>query len=144
MPSPNKPSQPKSRTLITLLQKIESLADLTEGAQSQEIFLKAGDILMKEGEGADHMYYLLSGSLGVRARHSDGSEKQIDTLTAETTVGELALMNSQKRTATVVALEDSNHQGDLGAVAGWHFDAHDGDQQCAPKCRRKSVYQFND
>jgi predicted acylesterase/phospholipase RssA/CRP-like cAMP-binding protein len=53
------------------------------------------------------MYLLLEGRLGVRLRHADGSETDLNELEPGAVVGEMALLTGQARTATVHALADA-------------------------------------
>lgn len=72
----------------------------------QEKNLNTSDILMREGDAADCFFIIIEGQLGI-TKQGEESEKehQITTLKAGEVVGELALIDNQKRSATVQALE---------------------------------------
>ena len=92
-------------TLQALVQKLSALSDIEE-AHLQLVDLMAGDVLFEQGDLADGIYILVAGMLGVRRRHEDGSETEIDRLDPGAVVGELALLSEQSRTATVYAVND--------------------------------------
>lgn len=66
--------------------------------------LDAGDVLVAEGEVADELYLLLSGRLEVCIR-AGGTEQTLTRLEAGSTVGEIALLAGDRRSATVRAVE---------------------------------------
>lgn len=102
--STNIPEQ-KRLTLQSLMQKLSSLS-AAEEARLQLIELEAGDTLFNQGDPGDSMYVLVAGVLGVRRRHEDGTESDIDKLSPGAIVGELALLSGQNRTATVYAVNN--------------------------------------
>ncbi len=70
----------------------------TEGS----LHLKSGDVLIEDGSESHYFYYIVNGKLGVFVK-----DKQVDILTPEDIfVGEMAFLNRNKRTATVIALSD--------------------------------------
>ncbi|MCA9969748.1 MAG: cyclic nucleotide-binding domain-containing protein [Anaerolineales bacterium] len=68
----------------------------------EEISLQPEETLIGEGEHGDCMYIIVEGSLRV---HSQG--QTIIVLDAGTTVGELAVLDPEPRTASVTAVSDS-------------------------------------
>jgi len=72
----------------------------------EELRLEAGEVLMRRGDAAEHMYLLLSGELSVE---SPGGEDQapLARIGAGELVGELAVLAGGARSATVRALEMS-------------------------------------
>jgi NTE family protein len=85
------------------------LGEPVRGALAAEcawLSLPGGAILFEEGDAGDALYLLVAGALGVRVR-----EDGIDTLIAEIrpgeTTGEMALLSGEPRSATIVALRDS-------------------------------------
>lgn len=66
--------------------------------------LAPGDVLMAEGDEADELYLLLSGGLEVTIG-ADGEEQTLTRLEAGSTVGEIALLAGDRRSATVRAVE---------------------------------------
>lgn len=97
---------------LTLQHLIASLSRLTSSAASADpdlrlIELRAGDILFEQGDDDDGLYLLLAGSLGVRVRHDEGAETEINRHAPGAIVGEMAAISGQKRTATVYAINDA-------------------------------------
>jgi SulP family sulfate permease len=67
----------------------------------------AGAAICCEGEDADRMWILIKGSVSIRLRSSpDRRNRRISGLAQGTTVGEIALIEGGKRSATAVADED--------------------------------------
>jgi SulP family sulfate permease len=65
-----------------------------------------GDIICREGEDGDRMWLLAKGSVSVRILLSNGrGYRRITSLARGTTLGEMALVESARRSATVVADE---------------------------------------
>lgn len=69
--------------------------------------LPAGEVLIREGEDADAAYILQSGALGVY-KMVEGVELLLAVLRPGSIVGEMALLDSGRRSATVRALQLSN------------------------------------
>jgi MFS superfamily sulfate permease-like transporter len=65
-----------------------------------------GDTICREGEDGDRMWLLAKGSVSVRLVLSDGrGHRRIASLARGTTIGEMALVESSRRSATIVADE---------------------------------------
>ena len=65
-----------------------------------------GEIICKEGEEGDRMWLLAKGSVSVRLISADGRQNiRIASLARGTTIGEMALVDSVRRSATIVADE---------------------------------------
>lgn len=67
--------------------------------------LGAGEILFREGDTADAMYVVVSGRLRA-TRDDDGQSRTIGDISRGETVGEMALLTGDVRSATVHALRD--------------------------------------
>jgi sulfate permease, SulP family len=66
----------------------------------------AGETICREGEDGDRMWLLAKGSVSVRLALGDGrGYRRITSLARGTTLGEMALVESSRRSATVVADE---------------------------------------
>lgn len=66
----------------------------------------AGETVCQEGEDGDRMWLLLKGSVSVRLSVGDhGGSRRVASLARGTTVGEMALVESSRRSATIVADE---------------------------------------
>ncbi|MFQ5443851.1 MAG: diguanylate cyclase domain-containing protein, partial [Nitrospinales bacterium] len=93
---------------IKLLQNVEFFSPLDESIQRKiigeckEVSLKPDEILFKEGEAADSMYLILSGLMAVF-----NENKTIALRTPGQYFGEMALIESKPRTASVKAVEPS-------------------------------------
>ena len=61
----------------------------------------AGTVVLREGEPGDHMYVVMEGELSIRI-----AGRTIATASAGEIVGEMALINSETRSASVVAETD--------------------------------------
>jgi NTE family protein len=81
------------------LQLIEALA--AEGEQRQ---LRRGEILIRQGEPSDALYFVLSGRFSV---HLDGVTGSISEIAQGQPIGEIGFFAGLPRTATVIALRDS-------------------------------------
>ncbi len=95
------------------LASIPMLRDLSDAlfsrivANAEVVALKRGDVVMREGEVPDCLYFVASGSLEVFRRQADGSITIIDFLSEGDCVGELALLLKDHRTASVRAWRDA-------------------------------------
>ena len=65
--------------------------------------LQPGDVLCREGEPPTGVYYIREGAVQVVAHAPDGQEMLLATLPAGSMVGELAVLDQEPRTATLVA-----------------------------------------
>ncbi|NJO36782.1 MAG: cyclic nucleotide-binding domain-containing protein [Rhizobiales bacterium] len=78
--------------------------------------LPAGEPLFHQGARGDALFVLVSGMLALTVTDHRGETRRIGYIHAGETVGELALMSGEPRTATVTALRDSTLFGlDQGA-----------------------------
>lgn len=76
-----------------------------EEVLSQRNFKRA-EMLCREGDAGDRMWLILKGSVSVRITTETGEERRIAGLGRGTTVGEMALIESSPRSATIVADEE--------------------------------------
>ncbi|HXH65346.1 MAG TPA: cyclic nucleotide-binding domain-containing protein [Mariprofundaceae bacterium] len=69
---------------------------------------KAGEVVVKEGESGDSFYLIRSGSVTVTTQGMNGGGQQVElgTMRDGEFFGEVALLTSKPRTATVVAASD--------------------------------------
>jgi CRP-like cAMP-binding protein len=74
--------------------------------EAEERALPARTVLLAEGEEADALWVLVSGSLTARARGKRPTARQLPAVHAPAYVGELGLLHGTPRTATVRARED--------------------------------------
>ena len=83
----------------------KTLKELTE--ELTWFSLPAGEPLFHQGAGGDALFVLISGMLSVTVNDHRGRSRRIGYIHAGETVGELALMSGEPRSATVTALRDS-------------------------------------
>ena len=107
----------------------------------QRIQLAEGDVLLRQGDPADHMFVLVAGELEVTVTSSEGNEVTLDRLAPGAVVGEMALVVAQKRSATVTATKASElvqlARADFEALAADHPDLVDAVvRQSGPRLQR--------
>ncbi|MEM9626848.1 MAG: patatin-like phospholipase family protein [Pseudomonadota bacterium] len=83
----------------------KTLNELTE--ELTWFSLPAGEPLFHQGASGDALFVLVSGMLSVTINDNRGEPRRIGYIHAGETVGELALMSGEPRSATVSALRDS-------------------------------------
>ena len=77
--------------------------DLLEVFKDSEdlVAFPAGAVILRQGEAGDHMFVVMEGELSILI-----GDKQIATASPGEIVGEMALINAETRSATVVAETD--------------------------------------
>jgi len=105
------PARPRSETIP--LAAIDLVKDLTadELAALEPLLVRrefpAGAVICSEGDDADRMWILTSGSASVRLRAAaPHATRRIASMGPGTTVGDMALLEGGRRSATVVADEE--------------------------------------
>ncbi len=94
----------------------EGLVDFAE--RSEWVSLRGGEVLFEAGDPADAAYFVISGRL--RASIGEGeAEEVLNEVVAGETVGEMALIQADVRSATVYAVRDSQ----LARLSRDDFDA---------------------
>jgi Transmembrane secretion effector/Cyclic nucleotide-binding domain len=81
------------------------LERLAQAAEEQSV--PADSVVIREGDEADALWILASGSLTVQAKRDAATARQLPPVSAPGYVGELGLLHKVTRTATVRAGEDS-------------------------------------
>ena len=79
------------------------LAGLAEKAET--VYWEQGDVVFEEGERGNECFVLHSGAVKILRRFPDGRRITLARLGPGSVVGELALFNGERRSATVEALE---------------------------------------
>ena len=74
------------------------------GVDAGWLSLNRGDVLCRQGEPAEHLYYLTSGRLGVFVGQD---QHQVGEVSRGEYVGEMAMLTGEPRSASVYALRDS-------------------------------------
>ncbi|APW38819.1 hypothetical protein RD110_17720 [Rhodoferax koreense] len=93
------------------------LNDLADVLQLQEV--PGGSLVVREGDTADSMFFVVSGRLRVSRRMADGSVLLYNEIRLGESVGEVGLILRQPRTADVTAVRDST----LAVLHRGHFEA---------------------
>ncbi len=75
--------------------------------ESNWIRLRGGDTLFQQGDAADDMYVVVRGSLEVLVAGRTGHARLVDVLGPSASIGEMALLTDEPRSATVRAIRDS-------------------------------------
>lgn len=83
----------------------EMLGELAESTTTRK--LASGDILMKKGEMADSLFIISEGWFKIVTEDSKGDELILNKCGPGEIIGEMALLDKGPRTASVIALEDS-------------------------------------
>jgi len=73
----------------------------------ERVYLAPGEVLMREGDPADCLYILATGRLRVQVKQLDGVEATVAEVGRHEVVGEMAIISEEPRSATVVAIRDS-------------------------------------
>ena len=101
------------------------IADLE--AATVTLTLAPGDLLCREGETAEHIYFVSSGALRAEVAAGDGGPtRRLLTMGPGTALGEIALVDGGPRSATVVADERSEVRGLAFAALAELGAAHPG------------------
>ncbi|OJY38004.1 MAG: hypothetical protein BGP06_16185 [Rhizobiales bacterium 65-9] len=84
-------------------------ADILASLASEAEFIEiaAGETLFHEGDGSSDLYVLRSGAVAILRRQHDGSNLRVGDIFSGETVGEMAMLTGAARTATAIALRDS-------------------------------------
>lgn len=76
-------------------------------AEADFVEIAAGETLFHEGEESSDLYVLRSGAVAVLRRQADGSNLRVGDVFAGETIGEMAMLTGDPRTASAVALRDA-------------------------------------
>jgi len=80
---------------------------------------KAGDVIVKQGTGGEGFFIISDGKAEAIHERSDGEKTVVNVFKVTDFFGELALLSEGMRTATVVALEDT----ECLVLTRWDFRA---------------------
>ena len=109
---------------LSLLRGIDPHVLDTIGSEFEWFSLPGGQTLFHEGDNDDSLYILLSGRLGAFVRNEEGKDILIRQMVSGETVGEMALLSGEPRSATVVTLRDSELLQLSKAAFARLLDAH--------------------
>jgi len=96
-----------------MLRNIHLFDDLDDAQRAQlqslaeTVNFKKGDIVIHQGEHSDSLYIILYGQLKVLYTDEDGNQTMLAVLGDRDFFGELSLLDSRPRSATVQAMQDS-------------------------------------
>ena len=76
-------------------------------AEMELLPIKAGETLIRQGDPGDSFYIIVHGRLRAVLQPAEGAEQLLREMQPGESIGEIALLTGQARTATVYALEDS-------------------------------------
>ena len=76
-------------------------AELTRRCERLEV--KAGDVIVRAGDEADSMHFILDGRVGVLIATAQGDTTRVRSLGRYTTIGEMGLVSGAPRNATIQA-----------------------------------------
>ena len=92
---------------VELFSSLDKKELQTLAKSSQERTYSAGTKLFSQGDSGSGLYILKSGKVSItQMSGTEGTEKEINTAGAGETLGEMALLDDQPRSATVTAVED--------------------------------------
>lgn len=109
-----------SEEIIQKLTRLEIFSDFTDSTEENKRILTKicealetkdfvkGDVIINEGDIGDTLYILYTGSVQVKRRTPGNEQFAVVNLSSEQNVffGEVALVDSDKRSASVIALEN--------------------------------------
>src|SRR5580692_9700611 len=86
---------------VRILGTEEEAAELIHRCERLEV--DAGDIIVRAGDAADSMHFILDGRVGVMIPTGDGELTRVRSLGRYTTIGEMGLVSGTPRNATIQA-----------------------------------------
>lgn len=93
------------------------------GRYMQTKQFRKGEVIFREGSDGRTMYEIKSGSVGIYIGYGTADEKKLTELEAGRLFGEMAVIEAAPRSATAVALEDSEATEISGDDFGTYFGA---------------------
>ena len=100
----------------------EQLADLASVAVPRR--WGAGEVIFREGDAGDTCYVVQDGCVRVTRNHTDGRTITLAELRSGDLFGELAMFDSEQRSATVLHRRDGDSQHARLALRGGVIDFH--------------------
>jgi len=97
-----------AHVLSQLFGSIEPAALKTLQTEMTWLELNKGDLLFNQGDAGDGMYILVTGRLQIVFTELDGSKRVLGEVGVGETVGEMALLTGEPRSASITAVRESN------------------------------------
>lgn len=99
--------------VVTILKQADLFRDLSEeqlqqvGQIANEELFAEGNTVCQQGDHADKMYIISAGQVEVIVEHDNGNQQAVLYLGTGQIIGEMTLVDDGKRSATVIAVEES-------------------------------------
>ena len=96
--------------VLAVQELLEGLSDAEIAAIDELVELElvnAGDLVVREGDDGDSVFFLLSGTVDVQVQLDGGRTHRLSTVGPGVAFGELAMLDRSRRSADVVATDDS-------------------------------------
>ncbi|MGI9374000.1 MAG: patatin-like phospholipase family protein [Hyphomicrobiales bacterium] len=93
--------------VLNLIAELSLDARLELRRIAQRVELPAGKVLFEQGDHGNSVYLVTSGSLGTYVRDDAGGMRLMALVRPGETVGEMSLISGQSRSATVIAIRDT-------------------------------------
>ena len=90
------------RTMIFRLLDDDGLSEL--GSKLRHLSFAPGELIVRQGDGGDSMYIVISGQVAINYAGKDGSEMQVAAVTSGDFFGEASLLTGETRNSSAVAL----------------------------------------
>ena len=100
-------SQPNASSIWDVSTSNRVSIDSLKNAPGLQRRFARGETVIREGDTADAMYFVLDGVLHVIKNYRTVDERYVASLHAGDLFGEMALFLKESRTATIVAIEDT-------------------------------------
>ena len=112
------------RTMIFRLLDDEGLTEL--GAKLHHLSFAPGELIVRQGDGGDSMYIIVSGQVAINYIGKDGSEMQVAVVSSGDFFGEASLLTGETRNSNALALNRVDcyelHKAGLEGVLGSRAD----------------------
>ena len=86
--------------------RLDQLESISRAMQDREYV--RGEAICREGEPGSELYLLIEGEAQVYSRHGTPNQQMLTTYTPVGYFGEMAVLDDERRTATIIASKDSH------------------------------------
>mmetsp|Transcript_22709 Transcript_22709/g.75325 ORF Transcript_22709/g.75325 Transcript_22709/m.75325 type:complete len:149 (+) Transcript_22709:973-1419(+) len=91
---------------VEILKQLKEYELFTMADAMQEMLYEEGDVICRQGDAGSNFYIIKQGSVVCTQADAQGKQQEVAHLTVGDYFGEIALLTSKPRQATVVAGED--------------------------------------